>query len=293
MTDTVSKKRSKAVLGKAVFWRRIVQLAFLALILSKGIAKIVAPEAEVTSVDAICPFGGVETLWKLITQGSYLQRTHPSNLVLGLGLLVATLAAGGVFCGWICPLGTLQDWLTALRKRLRIREAKMPAAWGKRLSLARYLVLALVIFFTAREAKMVFASYDPYRTIFSLDWITEPSAEKWIAYVIAVLVLVGSFFIERMWCRFLCPLGAVIGVLQRLSVLKIRRNPSACINCGLCTKACPAKIKVHEANTVASGCIGCLECVDACPRPEALGVYAGPNGRRTATVGRGVTSEGK
>ena len=77
-------------------------------------------EASAASIDALCPFGGVETLWQWVTTGEFVPKTHPSSLVLMVGLLLATMVSGAAFCGWICPFGTLQDALTWLRERLRI-----------------------------------------------------------------------------------------------------------------------------------------------------------------------------
>lgn len=166
----------------------------------------------------MCPFGAIETAWRLITTGNYVQRIYVSSVVLGIGLLIGALLAGSSFCGWICPMGTIQDWLATLRKKLRIKEVTIPEAWERRLRWLRYVVLAAIIFFTIREVKLVFDSYDPYRTIYSLHWIFQASWEDWLGYSIALVVLAGSFFMERFWCRFLCPLGAVVGVLlHRLS----------------------------------------------------------------------------
>jgi polyferredoxin len=89
--------------------------------------------------------------------------------------------------------------------------------------------------------------------------------------------VVGSLFIRRFWCRYLCPLGGLIGALSNLSLLRIRRIESDCKGCAVCNAPCPVKIDVAQANpAVSTDCIGCLECVEACPRPGALDVTLGP-----------------
>lgn len=252
--------------------RRGIQLAVVVLILYKAIMHQTAGEGTNPSVDVLCPFGAVETAWRLITSGSYIQRIYTSSVILGIGLFVGTLLGGGSFCGWLCPLGTIQDWLASLRKKLKVKEVVIPEAWDRWLRRLRYVVLGLVIYITIKEVRLVFAPYDPYRTIFSLHWVFEPSWEDWLGYSIALLILAASFFIERFWCRFLCPLGAIIGFLQRFSLMKVKRDPDLCTNCRLCDRACAMKIPVSKQVAMGSSCTGCLECVEACPKQGALGV---------------------
>jgi polyferredoxin len=88
--------------------------------------------------------------------------------------------------------------------------------------------------------------------------------------VIAALFIL-SIFIRNFWCRFLCPYGALLGIISFLSPHKIKRNKVSCIDCGLCAKACPAFIKVDKVTTVVSDeCSTCLSCVDACPVADTL-----------------------
>lgn len=252
--------------------RRLVQLGFAAFILIAAVRhNTVGDAAGASSVDALCPFGGLETLWTRLTTGRLIAKTHPSNLVLGAGLLVATLLAGGAFCGWICPLGSLQDLLTGIRRRLRLPELKVPEKLDRVLTWGRYVVLAVILYGSISTAKMVFADYDPYRTLFSLGWLYEFNlAEAWPAYAIALSVLAGAFFVPRLWCRYLCPLGGAISLVSRISFLRIRRNANTCIDCKKCDRTCPVKVPVSTASSVTHECIGCLQCVEACPVKDTL-----------------------
>jgi polyferredoxin len=91
-----------------------------------------------------------------------------------------------------------------------------------------------------------------------------------------ILILMGlSVVIKNFWCRYLCPYGALLGAMSWFSPLKIERKASTCIDCELCTKACPSAIRVHTAKRVISDeCSGCLECVEACPVKDTLGMKA-------------------
>lgn len=109
--------------------------------------------------------------------------------------------------------------------------------------------------------------------------------DEWsLATAVLGAVLLAEFFISRFWCRYLCPLGAFFALLQRVSPLKIRRNPDVCINCGKCDRACPTGLSPSRHVGLAAGdCIACGMCVDACPRQGALD-FALPGRKRIVPV---------
>ncbi len=89
--------------------RHIVQLLFVAFIVySAVIHNTSTTEGATASTDALCPFGGLETLWKYMTTGQFVSKTHLSNVVLGAGLLLGVVLAGGAFCSWVCPRPRIQ-----------------------------------------------------------------------------------------------------------------------------------------------------------------------------------------
>jgi ferredoxin len=88
---------------------------------------------------------------------------------------------------------------------------------------------------------------------------------------VMVVSLVGGLVIDRFWCRYLCPYGALVQLFARFSPWRVRREPDACTDCGKCDRACPALLKVSTSLAVTSSrCIGCGECVKACPERRAL-----------------------
>ncbi len=259
--------------------RHLTQLGVGLFIIAGSIAHQTAvTDGATPSIDALCPFGGVETLWRFLSSGGqYVPKTHLSNLVLLAGLVIGTLIAGGAFCGWICPFGAIQDMVSGIRKRLGIQPVELPAKLDKVLRYGRFVTLALILWQTISLTKLWFADIDPYRTLFGLEWLFEFNLlTSWPAYLATITVLIGSFFVERAWCRYLCPLGGVISVLGRFSLLRIRRSGDACTQCGLCARPCPVKLEVDKAKVISSNCIGCLACVETCPRRNALQVRLAP-----------------
>lgn len=278
MTTAAVRPRRRRKLSPTQTARRVTQAAFLLFIVFAAIRHNLFEEASAASIDALCPFGGLETLWRWLTTGEFVPKTHPSNIVLGVGLLLATIVSGAAFCGWICPFGTLQDALTWLRERLHIREIGVPDKLDRWLRYGRFVTLALILYMTISTVKLWFADYDPYRTIFGLGWLFEFNAvEQWPAYTIALAILVASFFIPRFWCKYTCPLGGALSLIGHVSLLRIRRTDAACKGCALCSRPCPVGIDVEKANPlVSTNCIGCLACVETCPRHGALDVQFMP-----------------
>ena len=269
-----STRAKRRKLSRTQLIRRLVQTGFLVFIVAAAVRHIFFEESGAASIDALCPFGGVETLWLWVTTGAYVPKVHPSSLVLMVGLLLGTLASGAAFCGWVCPFGTLQDALTWLRERLHVPAVNVPEKLDRWLRYGRYVTLALVLYMTISTVKLWFADYDPYRTIFGLGWLFEfNAAEQWPAYTIALTILLASFFIPRFWCKYTCPLGGALSLVSHVSLLRIRRTESTCKSCALCARPCPVGIAVEKAAPlVSTNCIGCLACVETCPRHGALEV---------------------
>ena len=164
--------------------RHVTQLVVGGLILVAAVRHQLETAGGTASVDALCPFGAMETLLTWATTGTLIAKTHPSNLVLGLGLLVGTLLVGNAFCGWICPFGAIQDALSWVRRKLHLPTVVVPRGLDSALRWGRFLVLGLVIFMSYTTARLWFAGYDPYLTLFGLHWLFGAEAgDFWVALV--------------------------------------------------------------------------------------------------------------
>ena len=278
-------RRSKTWNQRTQLARHGIQLAFAGFVAYVVGRYSVVPEGSgpgVTSPEAYSPMGGFETAFQyLVKAGQYVPHTHASNIILAGGLVLTTLALRSFFCGWICPLGALQELVTAASQRLQRRVPSLGRAVrtlrGRAAPLAaadrwlrhfKYLVLAWVLAGTAVYGVLVFRDVDPWHALIAVTKL-----ESIGGLVVLIATLLASIVVERAWCRYACPLGAIIGLLSRLSPLKIEREASACLACDVCTKACPVGIPVHTVTHVDSPqCISCLECIGACPTKGGLGL---------------------
>ncbi len=257
--------------GTARTVRWIVLAVVLVGVTAIGILHQVGGIVKPVGVDALCPFGGLETLGSLLGGGGLIRRIALSSVLLLVAAVVTALVFRRTFCGRICPLGYLQELFGGLGKRAFGRRFTMPAYLDRPARLLKYLVLAIVLYFTWMTGELVIRAYDPwvaYNHITSPELFTENAA----ALAVLVIVLLGSLFFDRFYCKYACPMGAFLGLISRLSVFKIRRDEDACIDCGLCDRACPMNVSVSSCGTVTDpDCIDCGECVAACPATGALG----------------------
>jgi len=255
-------------------WRRSIQIIFFVIIaliavnhtLSETGKSIPIPFLADASLHAVCPFGGVVTVFKLFSEGGFVQKIHESSLVLGIAVLAAAILIGPAFCGWICPFGTFQDFISRIGRRILGKHfgKLIPKKLDGILKYLRYAVLVWVIVMTAISGKLIFSDYDPYYALFQF-WTGEVAISGFIALGI---VLILSFSVERPFCRYACPYGAFLGLSNLFRFMPIRRKASTCISCAKCDKACPMGIQVSDKSVIRDPrCISCLLCTSdaACP----------------------------
>ena len=254
--------------------RMVSQFGFLAFLTWTGFRHqlLGGGPGGAPAVDALCPFGGVEALYSLLTSGVWLRRLAPSAMVLLVMVLVLTLILGRVFCGWICPLGTIGEWTSRLGSRLGFRKRELPLSIDRPLRYLKYAVLAAIVLLTWKMGTLVWRDMDPWVAWMHLSAGWPEMVEKPLSYAALFLLVIGaSLFVERFWCRYLCPLGALLGPIQKISLFRVRRKDDTCVHCHRCGGECPVRLDPESSKSVASAeCIACGRCVEACPVQNTL-----------------------
>ena len=203
-----------------------------------------------------------QALWLLIFAGLVLSGAEwPVWVGLLLAGLVSALLVKRAACSFACPVFPVGELLWRTGARWFGRNFTPPFWFDLSLRAAKYLVLGWVV--------MSLSTNETGTGLNPLPVMT---------FVVALLFL--SVFFQMPWCRYLCPYGALLGLMSMASLLKIRRSPRHCVRCHKCEHCCPANLPVMLGTTVRSPeCFACYRCVDGCPAPGALAL-ADP-GKRT------------
>lgn len=196
------------------------------------------------------------------------------NLFYGITFLITLLVCivlfGRILCGFLCPAGLLQDLLDKLRELLHIRPIIVSERMNRLLQPIKWVWIILFLGFT-------FTGGD-FCDICPIKVFTTSQGGFWTSYYLggflAVVILVGSFFIKRFWC-IICPMGYLMGLFHRFNLFKLKKDCTACTECGACYEACPMRLRhiyterdTEKIQTV--DCLMCGECIHKCPEDNAL-----------------------
>ncbi len=228
------------------------------------------------AVEAFLPIDALMSLKRLIMTGSW-DPIHPAGLAFFIAVLAGAFFFRRGFCGWVCPVGLLSDITWKAGQAMKI-SFTAPAWLRYPLLSIKYILLGFfvwIILFRMDNASISSFMQSPYNITVDarmLEFFLHPSPVSTLAVVALVLL---SFTTRHLWCTYLCPYGALLGLIAACSPLHVRRNPGLCLECRKCETACPASIRIWKKQNVrAPECIGCLECLAACPETGCLDTAA-------------------
>ena len=273
-------------------WRGLAQGVFLLLNLWIGVGFILFVRglegrwipweaSRPPGVEGWLPIAGMMNTRYLLETG-HMPVIHPAAMVLFVTFVLLSLVFRKAFCGWLCPVGTVSEWLWKTGRDAFGRSFLTPKWLDLVLRTCKYALFFALFYAVLRMDAASIEGFlaSPYGLIADVKMLNFFRFLSPMAAGVLGFLMIVSLFVPNAWCRYLCPYGALMGLAALASPLRIGREKSACIDCGKCARVCPSRLPVDKLVQIRSAeCIGCMECVSACPAEGALHVgFAGRRG---------------
>ena len=224
-------------------------------------------------VDGFLPISSMMSFYLFLMTGE-LHLAHPAGVFIFFGIILMSLVVGKSFCSWLCPVGFLSELIGDFGQKIFKKKIKLPKFLDYPLRTLKYLMLGFLfysVFFLMSTLAVKSFLDSPYNLVSDIKMYYFFADISGFSLIVITFLFLLSIPVRNFWCRYLCPYGALLGILNFLSPTKIKRNPVSCTDCGLCNKACPSFIKVDKVKTVLSDeCTSCFNCIDACPVADTL-----------------------
>lgn len=193
--------------------RLSIQIIILGLIAYVAIRPLF-DSSYVADFEAYCPFGGLASLGSKLNQGTMSCNMSEVQLLLGIGLVVGVILVGKLFCGYICPIGSITEWLGKLGEKLRVR-IDMPSLIDRPLRLLKYGILFAALYYTMTSSELFCKEFDPYFA--SVNLFDNTDIVLYFAIPAFILAVLGAIFFRLFWCKYLCPLGALSNIFLNVA----------------------------------------------------------------------------
>jgi len=223
-------------------------------------------------VEGWLPIAGLMNLRYLLLS-HHVPGLHPAGMFLLIAFLGISFLFRKAFCSWLCPVGTISEYLWRAGRKIFGRNFQLPHWLDLGLRSLKYLLLGFFVWAVTSMGVDELASFmnSPYGIIADVKMLNFFRHIGETGAIVLGALAVASLLIQNFWCRYLCPYGGLLGLAALASPARVRRNTEGCIDCAKCAKACPSALPVDKLVTIRSAeCTGCLECVAACPAKNTL-----------------------
>ena len=211
-------------------------------------------EFRILSIADLNPYGGWSALKSFFTDLSYRWKGFSRSISLTLGIVAASFLMGRFFCGYICPIGAMQDFFKYIGRKLRFKEVR----FSNKPEILKYIFLIVIMVLSIVGMGNIVSPLSPwlaYLNIFA-------GLKLQTGAVILLFLIFVSLFGRRIFCRYFCPLGAFQSLLYAIGPLKIKKGNC---NCSYCLKNCPVSEEFRRTeNEISPECINCLKCINSC-----------------------------
>jgi uncharacterized protein with FMN-binding domain len=225
-------------------------------------------------------FSSIGSVVSSIAQGSFSFTAMAYPLFVIAAAIPLTIIMGRFFCSFMCAFGSMGDLVWFVSRKTRNKKIYINENTEKMFKCVKYVLLALIIVLVWVFGVFTISSdIDPWNIfgIYASFWRL-PSIKHIVSLggALLILIIIGSYFIERFFCRYLCPLGAFFSLISRLRIFKIKKPAEGCGSCRICTNSCPMGLPLYKQDKVDTGeCINCLSCIYACPRHNISATISG------------------
>lgn len=219
-------------------------------------------------------FAAVGNIVSCIYKGNISWESVKYSVWMLLATVPATVLVGRFFCGFFCSFGAVQDllWLGSHRLRALFPGKRNLKKADRIFRFAKYAVLFYFIIFvwsgvTAVKTAGLWQVFGQYVSFG--HW---PGLKPLLSVggILLLVIFIGSLFVQRFFCRYFCPMGAIYSLISQASFLKIDKPRDGCGKCHLCTSKCPMGMDLTKKDRIAGGeCISCQKCVSWCPKGNA------------------------
>ena len=215
-------------------------------------------------------FSELKTVYQMIIGGDFNFLQAFPSLVEFVTVMLLTIVMGRWFCGWLCAFGAYNDLIYFISRKVFKVKFKVNEKVDSILKYVKYVVLVFIIIVSWTMGSSILASTSPWDAFGQITDLSTIFSSLLIGLILLVLITIGAFFIERFFCRYLCPLGAVFSIISRFRITKINKPKADCGKCRACTNNCSMGLNLYKVNGVRGGdCINCLKCTEVCPRNNA------------------------